>query len=202
MDDFYENHPSEARKLALYVLATIRFLLLCGWVYALPYLTMYSIRDAAQSGDLDRLEDLVDFTSLRQSIKETLRVNMIKKAGVIEGQDPFDAVVFTMTGAVIDPIVDTAVTPNGIAAMIRGEKPTESKPSTTRETGDIKDGWSNARMDYVGLSKFVVRFQDKSTGEDAIVLMLKRQNFGWQLTNFRMPLFVRKQTFRQAVIGL
>ena len=193
MDDFYENHPSEARKLALYVLATIGFLLLCGWVYALPYLTMYSIRDAAQSGDLDRLEDLVDFTSLRQSIKETLRVNMMKKAGVLEEQDPFDAVVFTLAGAAIDPIVDTAVTPSGIAAMIRGEKPTESKPSTTREIGDIKDGWSNARMDYVGLSKFVVRFQDKSTGEDAIVLMLKRQNFGWQLTNFRMPLLAESK---------
>jgi hypothetical protein len=64
MDDFYENQTSEARKLAPYILATIGFLLLCGWVYAQPYFTLYSIRDAAQRGDLDRLEDLVDFTSL------------------------------------------------------------------------------------------------------------------------------------------
>jgi hypothetical protein len=74
---------------------------------------------------------------------------MMKEAGVLEEQDSFEALGFMLAGAGIDPIVDTTVSPSGIAAMTHGEKPTESKSSTTRATGDTIDGWPNARMGYM-----------------------------------------------------
>lgn len=88
-----------------------------------------------------------------------------------------------MAGSIIDPIVEAAVTPTSVATLMQGKQPalvTQSylheklDRTPTADTGETKtENWDDAHMGYEGLSKFVVRFKDTKSGDDAIILVLR-----------------------------
>ena len=218
MDDLAQASPSRARQVAIYSLAIVGTLVLCGWLYAGPYLTLYNIREAAQEGDSETLSELVDFPSLRESIKEEFKAKMMREMGKAKEQGAFAALGMMLAGALIDPMVDAAVTPSSIAAWTQGQRPSlekdapgvsesgasspspriipessgEDEPSKPQAGNAQDDRWAGAHMGYDGLSKFVVRFKDQDTGKDAIVLVLRRTGFSWQLSSLRIPLLLQE----------
>ena len=49
-------------------------------------------------------------------------------------------------------------------------------------------GKTDMALGYDGFSKFSARWPDKTTGQDAVVLILRRENvLWWRLTDLRMP---------------
>ncbi len=183
MDDLSEDSVRGFRKIVFYPLVIGGPIVFGVWLYTAPYLVLHNIREAARSGDAETLSQLVDFPILRERLKETLQTQLLQTT------DEYD----------IDPLLESVIAPGGIAAMMQGKRPVPEQPhngshqnnrvvlnTETSTTGT----WAKAKMGYAGLSKFIVRFQDKDTGKDSIVWTLKRQGLSWLLSSARFPLLL------------
>jgi hypothetical protein len=194
---FDDQPTNDWRRIAVYSVSIAAIIVLGAWVYALPYLTVSQLREAAKAGDSETLSELVDFPSLRESLKETFKAMMLQQTTKLGETGLFAGFAVMIADVFVDKFVDAAVSPSGIAAMTQGKQPlkqaeSKSEPPDSQEpiqTQNDKDPFS-ASMGYVSWSKFAVRFIDKDTGQEAIVLTLRRRGLTWQLTGLRLPLIL------------
>ncbi len=100
----------------------LRVLLIAGlifgaWYFVTPWWTMKQIADAAEDGDAERLEQLVDFEMLRAELHADLRAS--RDDGDNDLLDRIgDGIVKTVGAAAIN----TFATPNGMAVLLDASK--------------------------------------------------------------------------------
>src|SRR5438128_12218167 len=93
-----------------------------GWQYLTPQITLHSIQDAARRGDLATPNELVDFSSVRDSVKESLKASYNRSARKELSDAVFAEVIAMMLGGFfIDHFVDLVASPSGIASLTTGE---------------------------------------------------------------------------------
>src|SRR5262249_39440932 len=110
-------------------LAVAAVLVLAGVYFGSPYLAARSLKQAAVSGDADRLDAAVDFPAVRESLKSQMSAALMKKMAAdpeMKG-NPLAGLGMMLMPAIIDKAVDAYVTSDGLAALVRGAKPSEAK---------------------------------------------------------------------------
>lgn len=169
-------------------------------MYVLPYLAFAKIREAAKFGDVDALAELIDFPSVRDSLKETIRAKLAQMMIKEDGSEDLRKLI---SEDKIDKFIDAAVTPSGIISFTKGKDFTEvilaptqhpesprsfleqQKDETRREEVAIE-----SYMQYEGLSKFQIRFKQAKQNEDDIVIVMRRNWLSWKVSALRMPLLL------------
>jgi hypothetical protein len=167
-----------SKRRSVFPLAVLVVLMAVGWVFLSPYLAVRKIAAAADRGDSAALERMVDFPSLRASVRDNVRTGVSRRIARDGG------VAATLGGMVVgalaDPVVDAAVTPAGIAALTRGRLPVDRAPGE----GDVRQRDSRLRVSpgYEDASTFAVRFRDRESGREHMALLLRRRGLmGWTL---------------------
>lgn len=162
---------------------------MAGWFYYTPYQAVHNMQEAAQAHNASKLASYVDFPAVKENLKAELNGQMLQK---LQG-NPLAAVGAVFTSALVNAMVDAMVSPQGLAMMMQGEKPlaaskaetTESSAQTNPDTASDK---VETKMGYDGLSQFTVKVYQRGKPEQAINLVLQRQNIlSWQLTEIRLP---------------
>lgn len=161
-------------------------LVLCvfaAYVYFTPYLAYGRITDAADRGDVEALNEVVDFPALRTSFKENVKTAVSREISADAG-NPFAAMGGALAGALTGRLVDVAVTPAGIAALTRGDDP---RHGDRDGDGEDKERRADVEQDrrYEGLNRFAVRYLDPETGGEHFALILRRDGLGWKLSGVR-----------------
>lgn len=174
-------------------LLAIPVLLVLAYIVALPYITVYQIRDAVKNHDSSALSDHIDFPSVRQSLKDQLNAKLM---GKMQGDDmkdnPFAALGMAFAGPIVDKMVEAYVTPAGVAQLMEGEKPSLKKkkittPSDGATTGAASEPEKEKPLDDVALGyKSSNRFEveDKKKG---LRVVLRRQGLDWKVTEIILP---------------
>ncbi len=118
----------------------VTLVLIALWFFLSPYITVYRLRDAAERGDSDRLSAMIDYPALRESLKANLRATMA--ARVTEDDDALATLGILWMGAMIDPLVDSLISPEGMAALVQGAipKPGQSPAHATASMPMGDDG--------------------------------------------------------------
>lgn len=157
-----------------------------AWLYFTPYLAIRAVQRAAESGDTQRLNQLVDFPALRTSLKENVRSAVSNQVAGRAGSR-IGALTGFAAGALASPVVDAALTPSGIAALTRGTAPGSRHKRDNDE--DSKPLRTNLDIDrgYSGANRFEVRYRDRDTGAERLALILHRDGLGWKLASVRLP---------------
>lgn len=167
-----------------WIAVAVALLVIAGGIYlGSPYYAVYSLRNAALEADTDKLEASVDFPAVRESLKSQMSAAMMTKMqNDPEMRDnPFAGLGAMMMPAIIDRMVDSFVTPDGIAAMMRGQKPADR--SAAQANPDIE-----SRTEYVSLDRFRVRLHNKKLNEDGPSFLLERRGFAtWKLIKLELP---------------
>ncbi|MDG9925433.1 MULTISPECIES: DUF2939 domain-containing protein [unclassified Pseudomonas] len=186
---------SVAPKVWQKPLAIVAAVLFAVFIAAGPYITVFQIKQAAKARDAEAMAEYVDFLSVRASLKDQLNAFVMKRAAESENlkNNPFAALGMALAGTFVEKMVDSYVTPDGLTALMAGDKPEKpgSRPPTTDRPessgGSEKEPFANASYGYEGFSKFVVEVTDKQ-GE-AVRFILRREGlFGWRLSDIRVPL--------------
>jgi hypothetical protein len=153
-----------------------------GWYWLSPGLAMQGLRDAALAGDKDELRERVDFPAIRESLKSQMRAMMVAEMAK-EKDNPFAAMGMALAGAIIDPMIDSIVSPDGIKVMVEsGKMKNPDKPVADQTKGEEAE-WEIERR---GLDKFIAR--PKATESDkAPLLIFKRDGLGWDLVDIEAP---------------
>jgi hypothetical protein len=95
-------------------------LALSVWMYFAPYLTVRSIRLAAERGDAEALAAHVDFPALRESIKSQFAESLSERIGGGDDGSAFGGLSARLATAITGPAVDTMVSPLALSLLFEG----------------------------------------------------------------------------------
>jgi hypothetical protein len=149
-----------------------------AWLWITPDRAVDRLREAARAGDVETLDEVVDFESVRANLKADLNEVVTRRT---RGSDGLLATIgAAVGGAVVGGLVDTFVSPNGVAAIAQGRRPDADNGQP------IED--AEPRIDRRSLSTFVARFEgDGGNPEDRVGLEFSRAGLQWRLTRVLLP---------------
>lgn len=153
------------------------------WLYFTPHLAMNRLQAAARAGDHQALARLVDFPAVRASVKQEVREAVSGELG--SERSPLASLGAALAGMVVEPLVDSFVTPEGIASAVRGERPSlgSGEKRVTKEARDLV-----VARGYEGSDTFVLHFHDRQDGAERMALVMRRHGIAdWKLAAIRLP---------------
>lgn len=159
------------------------------YLYASPYIALYNIKNAAEQKDADKLSGYIDFPSVKQSIKDQVKASMVEELSASDEQDGFEALGTMLAAAMIDPLVDGLVTPDGVALMLQGQKldfdlsnnTSEDKAKVENENIDYKAG-------YLSFNRFKVQIIDADDSDESLDVIMHRDGLSWKVTKISFSL--------------
>ncbi len=167
--------------------------LLVGYVAAGPYLTLASIKKDISEENTEQLPNNIDFVALRQNIKGQVNHNIMKDAAPELQNNILALVAGKFATKMVDGVVDSILTPNGLAALMEGKQLYKEQKqgingnnNTNVPSPEKKDLLESATFSYDSLNQFSVHIPNDSGKE--VQLMLKREGLSWKLVNIKLPL--------------
>ncbi|ROZ80895.1 DUF2939 domain-containing protein [Pseudomonas neustonica] len=182
-------------------------LLVAGLLYvvASPFLVVHSIQSAVEQRDAEALSSHVDYPVFRQNMKDQVNARIMEEVTVELEGNPFAAMGIALASKVVDSVVDSMITPAGIARMMQGEKPAMAAVKAGGAGGEMPDTgdsqepvlpaeheqpaqkpFEDASMGYESLSRFVVTFTDES-GEEVRFIFHRHGIADWLLSDMTLP---------------
>ncbi|WP_201502195.1 DUF2939 domain-containing protein [Psychrobacter cibarius] len=172
------------------------------YLYASPYLVLNNIKNAAEQGDADKLSGYIDFPSVKQSMKDQAKAVMVKELASSKEQDGFEALGTMLGAAMIDPLIDGLVTPDGVALMLQGQKldfdlnndTPEDKPKGKNEDIDYKAG-------YLSFNRFKVQIIDADNSDESIDVIMHRDWLSWKVTRINFSLDSKDKKVKESSVA-
>jgi hypothetical protein len=164
----------------------IAALLMFGAVYfGSPYVAARQLKQAAISGDADKLDAAVDFPAVRESLKPQLSAALMRK--LHDDRDirdnPLAGIGALLVPTVVDRMVDAFVTPDGLAALVRGNRPSEMKDQPPAENPSIRYDY-----EWISVDRFRVRLTNTQTQQKGAAFLFERRGLAnWKLVKLELP---------------
>jgi hypothetical protein len=177
--------------------AVIAAALLAGGAYlGSPFYTAWQLRAAARSGDRDRLEQLVDFPQVREHLKSQVENRLLEALRKDPKLNHGSLAAFgaLLAPALTDRIIDSVVTADGIATVIRYGKVdhaggrsgsgTDAEGHTSAAKPHLHVSSSYKDLDHVAMT---IRDTDDSRHLAAVVTLSRTGLFSWRATRIDLP---------------
>jgi hypothetical protein len=149
-----------------------------AWLWITPARAVDTLREAARASDVETLGEVIDFAAVRANLKTDLNEVVTRRT---RGNDGLLATLgAAVGGAVVGGLVDTFVSPAGVAALAPGRRPDRDTPQR------IED--AEPRIERRTLNSFVARFDgDGDNPGDHVALEFSRAGLEWRLTRVLLP---------------
>jgi len=99
--------------------------------------------------------------------------------------NPFSALALALVPKLIEGMVDSLITPQAMASLARGRKPSIEVVNTA-DAQSSNDVFANARVTRDGLDRFSAWIPNDQ-GEE-VRFVFHRYGFGWKLTSISIPM--------------
>lgn len=161
--------------------AFVLFALACG---ASPYVAARGFLAAAKQGDEEKLRGSVDFPAVRADLKPQLSAAVATRMEhdpAMRG-NPLAGLGKILMPSILDRMIDSVVTPEGIAALVRAGKVGHAKPESA----------PSQRVDYdfryIALNRFDVTVRRRDAVGDPVHFVFERHGlFTWRLIRIALP---------------
>lgn len=162
---------------------------------AYPYWSLHYLGEALEAGDEGALKRYVDWPAVRAGLKEDLSGMLSRETGRAiasrDGEATVGGLLASAIGnALLEPLVDALVTPEGLAAMIRegraGEGAAARDGQSARTPGEGSALWEHLSFAFfTGPATFEAVFETK--GGEKVVGVMQLNGIRWQLVRLRLP---------------
>lgn len=153
---------------------------LAGLVYAAsPLVSAWMLREAALRKDAAGVSRFVDYPALRASLKSELGAALAHSPRIADPGGPKIDLNRIINTALISPIVDWLVTPDGLAAMFSGQLPL---PNLKAQPGS-----SRISLGLEGLNKIILKSQPIQNPKREVHLVFVSHGLVWKLSEVRLP---------------
>jgi len=151
---------------------------------ASPFVAVRGFVAAAKQGDAEKLGGSVDFPAVRADLKPQLTAAVttrMERDPQMRG-NPFAGLGAILMPSILDRMIDSVVTPEGIAALVRAGKVGHAEPESA----------PSRRVDYdfryIALNRFDVALRHRGTTGDPVHLIFERRGlFTWKLVRIALP---------------
>lgn len=159
------------------------------YLYASPYIALYNIKNAAEQKDADKLSGYIDFPSVKQSVKDQVKAAMVEELAASDEQDGFEALGTMLAAAMIDPLVDGLVTPDGVALMLQGQKlDFDSSNDSSEDKAKINNEDIDYKAGYLSFNRFKVQIIDADDSDESLDVIMHRDGLSWKVTRISFSL--------------
>lgn len=166
---------------------------LAGFYFGSPLIAVQSLRSAALAGDADKLQRMVDFPSVRESLKGQLNALLLAEMQKDPemANNPFAGIALAIVPGIVNQAIEGYVTADGISAMMSARAPKPGKGA-----GHEVPGASGAKDDhepvvshgYRDLDTYVITSTDPLDAKLAFAFVLHRNGlFSWKLARIDLP---------------
>ncbi|RZT42494.1 DUF2939 domain-containing protein [Cupriavidus agavae] len=179
------------RKILIGVIAIVAVVVVTS--YASPYWTIYQMRGAIEKHDAETFSKYVDYAALRENLKAQLAPGSkdAPKDHTLAGLGQM------IGGAVADKVVDVMVTPEGVMALMSGEKPgpqiarrkSQTAPAAAPDAAAKQEAARDAvkySVSYRGWS-LVQASAMRDNGQPIIVDLRRHGLWSWKVAGARIP---------------
>ena len=149
------------------------------WFYNAPHAALISIRQAATRGDTTALNELVDFPSVRASLKILLTDLVAKQVG--QGSVAGGIVARVAANFVVGSALDALLTPSSIALMFSGVLPQIGSENRALEKTKLEKYVHTTKV-WDGLSTMRVHIQSNHDPSTRVTLVMRRDGLSWRLS--------------------
>tara|TARA_B100000683_G_scaffold260298_1_gene284962 strand:+ start:118 stop:729 length:612 start_codon:yes stop_codon:yes gene_type:complete len=189
---------SRTKKL-LGITAAGAGVLLGAYYAASPWLTVNKLKEAFAKKDTRQIENIVDFPELREDFKEVAKATIMKNAAKELEGNPFAALGMMMANALIDPLIDSVISPAGLQALLSTGEISADPGDALNEQNSWSSKSSNSeefkpsddlkvQMNYTNLNEFKIKLSNKSVTNEPISLFMEREGFAdWKVTGIEIP---------------
>lgn len=144
-----------------------------GWLWGSPYLTLLQLKKAADARDLAAISAKIDYPAVRADLKTQLQGRLEHGRG-----SALDQLGAALAERLADPLVDAAVTPEGMRALFASAAVANAaRPGLA----SAKPGEMRVRRDALG------RFALTSASRSGPELIFELQGLTWRVTAVRLP---------------
>ena len=161
---------------------------ICGYLYASPYLALNNIKKAAEAGDTEKLSTYIDYPSVRESFKSQVKASVMKDMAN-SNSDGWEALGEMLAVAMVDKVVDAMVTPEGVTLMLQG-KDIRDAIKQDLATEDVKQE-QNVKFEsstrYLTINDFELTLKRLDTDKKLKVIM-HRNGLSWKVTKLALDL--------------
>lgn len=164
-------------RLAAGVTIALVLLAIFGFLRG-PEATVSALRDAAARRDAAELGRRIDGPALRHSLGRLLLQQTGAALPDDGGNDRQMLSQFIVAGALVKPLVETLVTPEGIAALLEGQ--IAPRPVAPRGAGSDPRPPPKISFAWSGLSTVRGTVMTPA-GDPGLVLLLRRDGLSWRL---------------------
>lgn len=149
------------------------------WFVQAPGSALHAVKLAAQQHNMTELNELVDFPSLRSSVKFLVIDTVNAQLGNSKSMGASLTRMFT--GLVAGPAVDYLVTPESLASMFSGEVPRAGRGSDVGTQAQDNDNvvWTKT---WDGISTVRIRAQSAKSADNHVVFVMRRNGLAWRLS--------------------
>jgi hypothetical protein len=153
---------------------------------AAPVLAAQALIRAAKAGDADRIEQLVDFPALRQSLKDELTAELAAhmRRDPRMAESSLGGLGLILAPMLLSGAVDAAVTPDVVARMVTTAEAPDPTVRDRPEPGDAADEGDDIHQawGYRDLNAFAVTLTDRDHPDQRLALIMERRGlFSWKL---------------------
>lgn len=173
------------KKLAVSLTVAAVAVFVVAWAAA-PAFAARSLIRAAKAGDAERLEQLVDFPALRQSLKDELTAELaahLRRDPRTAGDD-LGGLGLILAPMLLSGAVDAVVTPEVVAQMVTTAEAPDPTVRDRPEPGDAADQGDDIHQawGYRDLDAFAVTLTDRDHPDQRLALIMERRGlFEWKL---------------------
>jgi Protein of unknown function (DUF2939) len=171
----------------------VLLLAVAGAYAASPFYAFQQLKTAAQTGDRERLDALVDFPAVRENLKTQVDGEAVKLARKAQDVPYPIATAVGKLGAILgDRAVDKVVTPEGITQIVSAGRAAHGgykDKNKDKDAGDGKAGPPSTVVHYAYLTpdRFRVAIAPADHPDDQIALLMDRHGlFSWRVEQIEL----------------
>jgi hypothetical protein len=188
------------RRVLLPTFVSAMVLILAGYLLASPFLFLGSLKSALYKGDSTALENLVDFPSVRQSLKAQLSAAFTHFMATDPDMknNPFSGLGALFAPVMIDRMVDSYCTPEMLSMSLMNEG------STTPDPDNKSSQISIPRLSQIDWTKYHLQplsFDCFQYGTGDAKLLVRWEGLGWKVTKLDISRKLFESTFTSTDSG-
>lgn len=181
---------SKTAKFSIFT-AIVIVIAIVAYLYASPYLVLRNMQSAAQQGDSEKLNQYIDYPSVRQSLKDQLNAHMLKELKQ-EHNNEFAALGAMLATSMTDTLLDAVITPTGVGLMLQGKNLNPSHMPNANASAAQQQEQSEEKVDYktyyTSMNRFVVDVSNKQRHDQRVKVIMERDGLSWKLKELIVPL--------------
>lgn len=161
----------------------------CAFFFASPYIALWQMKNAADSGDHQKFVSMMDFPRIRESVSSNIRKKietMIKDRGLSD-----DNKLAPMASAFVDKqmqsVLDKLISPEMVAAGLMQSM--EMKKSSSNHAEEAKAPSTKFKTSWAGINQFELKILDANDSSMGTVFMERHHLIQWKITGLNLDRF-------------